>query len=500
MLRGKAEIVIINSDEVVLFALRSTLDSEYMIHCFSNADEAINSLELIKPSLILLDIIIQNVRNLEVIKQLKANTATCEIPVIMITPKDDSIDLEELCFKLGADDCISKPLKSTVLLARVQTHIRNRELSKMAYIDALTELYNRRSFNEFLNDECNRSIQLNTFLSLLIIDIDCFKKYNDNYGNHCGDDVIKMVGLAINNAMKRSAAKVARYGGEEFAVILSDADENEAAKLAKKINHTIRELKIKHEYSDVSNTKYVTVSIGGATAQAISMGNMLVSRADEMLYKAKENGRDQFCIISIVNINSLPINHIRSNMADALINKKEKSNMLQINVKNTINLLQEKISKQITTRIRLRDTLAKTRDPLDYQKYEEDLEKCETVIIDFSLQLAELSVQYPEIEIDSCLTSDIIDICIKNANKVSNDGFNAIRNELLNLSKEMTNNEDKDISQKLEAEVSTKGSLELTIPIIPMILNYKSSVSVDTKLKLKKVIISLFQKIKGTSA
>ena len=173
--------------------------------------------------------------------------------------------------------------------------------------------------------------------------------------------------------------------------------------------------------------------------------------------------------------------------------------------KKRVDLLQRKLSSQITTRIRLIDSLAKTRDPLLEQQYEDDLEKCEITILSFAQQLAELSLNYDDIEIESYLSADLVEICRKRVSKISSNEFVELKNELLNISQRISedakSNGDDDVARKaisIASDITKKDSLELTIPIIPLLLNYKSSISLDTKLDLKNAVCSLIKKIKGT--
>jgi len=167
-----------------------------------------------------------------------------------------------------------------------------------------------------------------------------------------------------------------------------------------------------------------------------------------------------------------------------------------------VELLKKSLSEQINNRIRLLNTLAKTRDPIYEGQYENDLEKCEGAILEFALQLAELSTKYQQIEADTYLTSDLFEICKRNANKVSETDSLEVKSDLFDVSKEIIQEvaskgiPHQDIEQ-LTADLSAKGTLELTIPIIPFLLNYKAILSLETKSNFKKMIVSLFRKIKG---
>lgn len=172
----------------------------------------------------------------------------------------------------------------------------NRELQRLASIDGLTQISNRRRFDECMEKEWKRMIREQSMMSLILCDIDFFKFYNDNYGHQEGDKCLQAVAQAINSALKRPADLVARYGGEEFAVILPNTDSKGASFLVERIRDNIRELKIPHAYSKID--QHVTLSLGVSTAvpnQEISY-ETLIESADKALYEAKKQGRNRVVV------------------------------------------------------------------------------------------------------------------------------------------------------------------------------------------------------------
>ena len=172
----------------------------------------------------------------------------------------------------------------------------NSELEKLAATDGLTQLANRRCFDQDLNREWSRMQQAQKPLSLILGDIDCFKPYNDTYGHQAGDDCIQQVAAAIRQAAAGSTDLVARYGGEEFAVILSDTDVEGAVPVAQRILSAVKDRQICHDQSTVSSV--VTMSLGVATVipeEEISLES-LIALADKGLYQAKHEGRDRYCV------------------------------------------------------------------------------------------------------------------------------------------------------------------------------------------------------------
>ncbi len=169
----------------------------------------------------------------------------------------------------------------------------NRQLTELSNKDGLTGIANRRLFDSTLEYEYKRMKHTRNKLSVILLDIDHFKEYNDYYGHVMGDDCLRKIGGALEKCVSRSVDLVARYGGEEFACILPDTDINGAVAVAEKIRKGIRQLKIEHKKSSVS--EFLTVSFGVITVQyspEISPVE-IVDMADELLYKAKSSGRDR---------------------------------------------------------------------------------------------------------------------------------------------------------------------------------------------------------------
>lgn len=175
-----------------------------------------------------------------------------------------------------------------------QLQAANRELQRLATIDGLTQVANRRQFDEILNREWQRLAQERLPLSLILCDIDFFKLYNDTYGHQAGDLCLQQVARALTLAVNSSNAKVARYGGEEFAVILPNTSAEAALKVANNILQTVRELKMTHRKSPIS--QYVSVSLGVSSTIPSSKSScaILIAAADKALYQAKQEGRARY--------------------------------------------------------------------------------------------------------------------------------------------------------------------------------------------------------------
>ncbi len=166
-------------------------------------------------------------------------------------------------------------------------------LENLSATDGLTELSNRRRFDEFLNREWRRAMRDRSSLSLVMMDIDFFKEFNDHYGHLAGDDCLRQVAQALRDVVQRPADLAARYGGEEFACILPETDSKGAVALAEKIKERVKAVNIPHFYSSVSDR--VTLSLGVATVipESGQAPSDLIRLADGVLYSAKQSGRDQ---------------------------------------------------------------------------------------------------------------------------------------------------------------------------------------------------------------
>jgi len=267
--------------------------------------------------LVLMDIRLPGMNGIRACRTLREIEAFRETPVIIISGAEHFEGLEA-AFAAGAMDYITKPPHRIELLARVRSALRlkeemdhrkaregellilnerlgeaNRELERLAITDGLTSLANRRYFNQFLANEWRRAVRQQAPFSILMIDIDHFKPYNDNYGHLAGDICLQKVALALQAVVHRPGDLLARYGGEEFVVVLPDTDADGALALAQACHDQVTALKLAHKASSLGAC--VTISIGVATRRAGPQGSaaQVVARADEALYQAKSAGRNR---------------------------------------------------------------------------------------------------------------------------------------------------------------------------------------------------------------
>jgi diguanylate cyclase (GGDEF)-like protein len=232
----------------------------------------------------------------EVCRRLKQNPQTIAIPIIFVTTLDSDED-EAFGLNLGAADYISKPFSIPVVKARVRTQLQLKQrtamLEALALVDGLTGIANRRSFDQTLEQEMRRAQRNASHLGLIMIDIDEFKAYNDNYGHGAGDDCLRQVAGALQSTMNRSGDFVGRYGGEEFIVLLPECDLEGTLKVAEKIRLAVKDLNIPHAFS--ATTDHVTISLGCESMWCETETSIteLLKRADLALYHAKKQGRDR---------------------------------------------------------------------------------------------------------------------------------------------------------------------------------------------------------------
>nr|WP_320193394.1 PleD family two-component system response regulator [uncultured Desulfobacter sp.] len=290
-------VLIVDDAPVNIRMLASALKDTYRVRV---ANGGLKALDIAgsddPPDIILLDVKMPEIDGYEVCRRLKQNPETMQIPIIFVTTRGSSQD-EAFGLNLGAVDYISKPFSIPVVKARVRTHLqlkRHRDkLESLAMIDGLTGIANRRSFDQTIEQEWRRAQRTDTHLSLIMIDIDEFKRYNDNYGHGAGDECLRLVAYTIESTMRRSGDFVGRYGGEEFVVLLPECDLEGALEVAEKIRLKIKELNIPHRFSKVAD--HITVSLGcnAMKYESGTTSTKLLHKADQALYQAKEQGRDR---------------------------------------------------------------------------------------------------------------------------------------------------------------------------------------------------------------
>ncbi len=295
--KSRQKILIVDDVPENLEIINGILEEDYEVFLATSGKQAIDIAVAENPDLILLDVMMPDMNGYDVCRELKSHKQFRHIPIIFLTSMNNP-ESEAKGLELGAIDYIIKPFNPDIVEMRIKNHLelkRHRDiLENLSSRDGLTGIANRRRFDEFFEQEWWRAKRKKTQLSLILMDIDHFKQYNDNYGHLAGDDCLKQIALTLDNQLKRPTDLVARYGGEEFVCILPDTDNKGALQIAKQFMKSISDLKIPHSYSNTAN--HVTISLGIATVTPSNSSlskEELIKVADRNLYEAKANGRNQ---------------------------------------------------------------------------------------------------------------------------------------------------------------------------------------------------------------
>jgi diguanylate cyclase (GGDEF)-like protein len=296
MLPDQPMLLIVDDKSSNIQLLYEIFKDDYEVCMAISGQEALAFCQGRQPDLILLDIVMPEMGGYEVCQRLKSDALTQNIPVIFISVQNDP-STEARGLDVGGVDFISKPFHVRAVKARVRTHLTLKHQSDMlrslALIDGLTGVGNRRHFDATLESEWRRCVRAGQPLSLILVDVDFFKRYNDHYGHPAGDACLQSVASVLKAGFTRSHDIVARYGGEEFVCILPDTPLEGAEKKANALEKAVRALGIAHEKSDVCGV--VTISLGVATVHPAKGENSadLVASADAQMYLAKQSGRGQ---------------------------------------------------------------------------------------------------------------------------------------------------------------------------------------------------------------
>lgn len=319
---GKADrvmVLLVDDQAMVGEAVRRALLNQPNIdfHYCSDPAEALAVAEQVRATVILQDLVMPTIDGLTLVRRYRANPATADIPIVVLSTKEDPAAKGD-AFAAGANDYLVKLPSQVELVARIRYHSKayqnqlqrdeayralresqrqlmekNIELQRMTHSDGLTGVFNRRRFDEYIQEEWNRALRDQSALSVLMIDIDDFKQYNDTYGHLAGDEVLKKVASTLQLNVGRSTDLVARFGGEEFALIMRTTPQEGAFAVARRLRQSVQDLGLVHGQSSVAGL--LTVSVGGASVIPSRDGSFLdlIEAADKALYEAKRAGKNQ---------------------------------------------------------------------------------------------------------------------------------------------------------------------------------------------------------------
>lgn len=324
----RSVVLLVDDQAIVAEGIRRMLEGEEDIdfHYCEFPDKALEKAIEIDATVILQDLVMPDVDGMTLLRFYKAHPETKNIPVIVLSSKDD-VKIKSDAFTTGANDYLVKLPEAIELIARIKAHskhylvaqemasayqvmegmqhqlenankeleLRNEALQRLSSRDGLTGIANRRTFDETLKKEWNRSQRTdsNKELTLVLIDIDFFKLYNDNYGHQKGDDCLKQFARALNNCITRESDLFARYGGEEFVAVLPGTDTAGALIVANKLLKALEAEAIPHEYSDVANVVTMSIGVASMLPGKNNTPEELITMADRALYNSKKCGRNQ---------------------------------------------------------------------------------------------------------------------------------------------------------------------------------------------------------------
>lgn len=320
--RQSIMVLLVDDQLVVAEAIRRALLDmpEIDFHYCSNPLEALAIAKKVRPTVILQDLVMPAMSGLELVHQYRADTETKNIPVIVLSTKEEAT-VKSDAFRAGANDYLVKLPDRVELIARIRYHSAaylaqiqrdeayralrksqqdlmgvNLELQRLTNVDGLTGLSNRRYFTEYIDGEWRHAIRAGEPISLLMVDIDLFKQYNDTYGHLAGDEVLRTVAQTVMRSFRRPKDLAARFGGEEFVVLLPQTTAADLRKLADKVVSAMEGLELPHSASTVS--RMVTISAGGATSIPRNGESFfsLIEAGDKALYEAKRLGKNRALI------------------------------------------------------------------------------------------------------------------------------------------------------------------------------------------------------------
>ncbi|KAF7764758.1 hypothetical protein PCIT_b0819 [Pseudoalteromonas citrea] len=293
-------VLVVDDSSLMRQLLLSSLKQLCKVTAVESAEQAIDVCRDAQPDLVLMDWVLEGMSGIEACKKMQSIPELSEIPVIFVTSNTSEAN-QELCWEAGAVDFVPKPIVPKTLQNRVKTHLKYKRqtdlLKQYSFVDGLTGIYNRRFFDLEIVRLLKQANRLQQPFATMMLDIDFFKKYNDEYGHLKGDDVLRQVAMALKQQVKRPIDTVFRYGGEEFVVLLPNTAKEGAKIIAEQLVAAVKNLCIENRGSPL---EVVTVSVGLAFLAEGEYCNttQLLHRADSALYNAKDTGRNKYTVFA----------------------------------------------------------------------------------------------------------------------------------------------------------------------------------------------------------
>lgn len=299
MIESKPRVLIVDDERSNINILGNLLVPEFDVLVATDGPTALaRAAGEMRPDLILLDVIMPGMDGHEVCRRLKDDPETHDIPVIFISAMSEEDD-EATGLKIGAVDYVTKPFAPAILKMRIRTHVELKRLrdhwQRLSTVDGLTQVANRRAFDDALAGAWRCGIRQQQPLALILADVDHFKAYNDHHGHAAGDQCLKTVASLMSNQVKRACDLVARYGGEEFVCLMPGVEIDGARLIAQRMCDAVRGHRMAHEHPDVDGLVSVSLGVAAIVPDTGFSPEHLLAQADQRLYEAKRAGRNRVC-------------------------------------------------------------------------------------------------------------------------------------------------------------------------------------------------------------
>lgn len=304
-------ILVVDDSATIRAGLRSQLEKmQHNVTEAENGELALKIWQQSRPDVVLIDVMMPVMDGYEAARRMRAVSQDNWMPIIFLSSMETDQDLER-AIEAGGDDYLVKPVSSVVLSAKIRAKYRlelmrrrllevsrelaasNRQLEMLSRQDGLTTLANRRYLDAYLATEVRRVSRSGEPLSLILIDIDFFKAFNDGYGHQAGDECLRRIAGCLQSACHRAGDMPARYGGEEFVLVLPNTSIEGAANVAEALAASVTAMAIPHAGSEVSTIVTMSQGVSTMLPKTDWTPEALIEHADLALYRAKEKGRNR---------------------------------------------------------------------------------------------------------------------------------------------------------------------------------------------------------------